>query len=466
MGNKSTVSLSPGKGARATRIATGIALLASSLVFLAPAASAEDHDFHPEITVEKTAAPTSLPEPGGEVTFNVQVTNTGNVPVRIQTVNDNTHDVGVNCALLVGVLLQPTESASCSFTGDVTETETNTVTVTADTETLGTVADSDDATVTITAADEPEITVEKTASPSSLPEPGGDFTFTVEVTNTGDEAVAIATVTDDTHPVGNDCTALVGETLDPDESADCSFTGTFTGTDGDTETNTAEVTAVAAGPVTVSDTDTATVTITGADDDDGPEVEVRKAAEPTSRPEPGGKFTFAVQVINRGDEDVELISLVDSVYGNLDNRGTCDDIVGTDLEPGESIACLFEVTFTGEAGDEEINTVRAVVEEADGDRDSDTATAKIRITPVGPGGDSGGDTTIVVNNSSSSSSSSSAAAGGGGGAAPSPTPTLVVEKLVRTGQDSLPMGAGALSLLILGSLLVATGERERRRRSF
>ncbi|MBW3591929.1 MAG: hypothetical protein KY393_08815 [Actinobacteria bacterium] len=401
------------------------------------------------------------------------VTNTGVETVTIATVTDDTHAVGAECTALVGTTLATAQSASCSFTGTFTgtdgETETNTATATAESADGRVATASDSETVTIAADDdEPEITVQKTASPTSRPAPGGDFTFDVEVTNTGDEAVAIATVTDDTHAVGADCTALVGTTLNPTESADCSFTGTFTGTDGDTETNTAEVTAVTAEQITVSDTDAATVTITGADDDDGPEVEVRKAAKPTSRPEPGGKFAFAIQVINRGDEDVELISLVDSVYGNLNNRGTCDDIVGTELEPGESSACLFEVTFTGEAGDEEINTVRAVVEEADGDRDSDTATAKIRITeksvPVDPGGDSGGDTTIIVNNSSSSSSSSSAAAGGGG-AAPSPTPTLVVEKLVRTGQDSLPMGAGAFSLLILGSLLVATGERQRRRRT-
>ncbi len=43
------------------------------------------------------------------------------------------------------------------------------------------------ASATVTIGPAPTITVDKTASPASLPEPGGSFTFGVVVTNTSTE---------------------------------------------------------------------------------------------------------------------------------------------------------------------------------------------------------------------------------------------------------------------------------------
>lgn len=323
------------------------------------------------------------------------------------------------------------------------------------------------------------ITANLGVSPDSRPEPGGGFVFALQVTNTGDEDVTIDSLTDDVYgdlaARSDSCAALIGDVLQPAETATCLYTGAFTGVDGDEQTNTVTVTGTTEGAAEVTDSASATVVITAAvddgdDDDADTSVAVEYAVSPSSRPEPGGAFQFGVRVTNTGDEEVELITLRDSVYGDLEDEvGNCE--TGVMLDPDEQYTCSFVAEFTGDDGDTQTNTVTATVEDDDGDEASDTDSVEIRITEESdavPGGDTGGDTTIIVNNSSSSSSSAAAAAGGGGQPtpSPSPTPTVKVKELVRTGQDSLPMGAGGLSLLVLGSLLVVTAERERRRRLY
>lgn len=316
-----------------------------------------------------------------------------------------------------------------------------------------------------------DISVAVTATPDSLDEPGGDFTFAVVVGNPGGEDVTIDSLMDDTYGdlatlAGSNCGGLIGDVLAPGTtSAICTFTGEFTGVAGDSQTNTVTVTGTTAGDTEVTAQDSTTVTITAAEeeeDDDATSVRVRYAVSPSTRAEPGGTFHFGVEVTNTGDDEVELTTLTDSVYGDLDGAGSCE--TGVLLDPDEEYTCTFEENFTGDAGDTQTNTVTATVEDDGGDDATDTASVEIAITEDSTTIDDGGGTTIVVNNSSSSSSSAAAAASGGR-SAPSPTPKPTVT-LVRTGADSLPMGAGGLGLLALGSLLIVTAERERRRRLY
>lgn len=318
-----------------------------------------------------------------------------------------------------------------------------------------------------------DISVAVSATPDSLAEPGGDFTFAVVVGNPGGEDVTIDSLMDDTYGdlsalAGSNCGGLIGDVLAPSTtSAICTFTGEFTGVAGDTQTNTVTVVGTTAGDTEVTAEDAATVTITAAEEeeeDDGEtSVSVRYAVSPSTRAEPGGTFHFGVKVTNTGDDEVELIALTDNVYGDLDGAGSCE--TGVLLDPDEEYTCTFEEDFTGDAGDTQTNTVTATVEDDGGDDATDTDSVEIAITEDSTTiDDGGGKTTIVVNNSSSSSSSAAAAASGGT-STPSPTPKPT-KTLVRTGADSLPMGAGGLGLLALGSLLIVTAERERRRRLY
>ncbi|MGH2758840.1 MAG: hypothetical protein ACRDKJ_04670 [Actinomycetota bacterium] len=83
-----------------------------------------------------------------------------------------------------------------------------------------------------------------------------------------------------------------------------------------------------------------------------------------SKAEPGGKFSYTVEVsdCDFGAAGCTLESLEDNVYGDLDGQGTCD-LSGSNGEfgtPGdETYTCTFSGDFFGDAGDKQTNTVTA-----------------------------------------------------------------------------------------------------------
>ena len=213
---------------------------------------------------------------------------------------------------------------------------------------------TDDATVTITDV-APTLTVDKSVTPGSLPEPGGDFLFTVVVTNTSAEAVTITSLDDDIYlALDGDADCQVGTVLaasgQAGDSCTFDFTGAFAGEAGDSQTDT--VTACVDDNDTAGDpvcnTDDATVTIT----DVAPTLTVDKSVTPGSLPEPGGDFLFTVVVTNTSAEAVTITSLDDDIYLALDGDADCQ--VGTVLaasgQAGDSCTFDFTGAFAGEAG--------------------------------------------------------------------------------------------------------------------
>ena len=160
-------------------------------------------DANPDITVTKTANPTSVPETGGSVTFTYVVNNVGPVDASITALTDDkfgTLDGDADCKL--GTVLAAT-SGTCTFqatftvpAGDYLGSHTNTFSATA----VDGNGDADTATEpeTVTYTDVlPDITVTKTANPTSVPETGGNVTFTYVVTNNSTEAATITALSDD-----------------------------------------------------------------------------------------------------------------------------------------------------------------------------------------------------------------------------------------------------------------------------
>lgn len=109
-----------------------------------------------------------------------------------------------------------------------------------------------------------------------------------------------------------------------------------------------------------------------------PIITVTKSASPTSRPVPGGSFTFNVSVHNDSSGAVTLTSLVDDVYGDLDGEGTC--ATGGAIAAGATYACSFSRTFTGAAGAHQTDTVTATV--TDGQQHTASAHDDATITLV------------------------------------------------------------------------------------
>ena len=141
--------------------------------------------------------PLPLPAPGGTFTFTVVVTNPGTEPVTITTLTDDIYGdlatrPGSTCTPLIGTTLAPgASSAPCSFTGDFTGAGRRQPDRHRHRDRRrrrrhhGRTGDRRRHRLIINIA--PDITVDKTATPASLPAPGGTFTFNVVVTNTGPE---------------------------------------------------------------------------------------------------------------------------------------------------------------------------------------------------------------------------------------------------------------------------------------
>ena len=123
----------------------------------------------------------------------------------------------------------------------------------------------------------PRIEVTKTANPTSVPETGGDVTFTFVVANTGNVPATLTALSDDKFgTLAGDADCQVGTVLAPGDS--CSFAATFavpSGQDGNAHVDVFTATATGNG-VTVSDTDDATVTYV----DVLPVISVTRSAAP------------------------------------------------------------------------------------------------------------------------------------------------------------------------------------------
>ncbi len=234
------------------------------------------------ISVEKTANPTSIEEPGGNIEFTVKVTNTSAVDaITLTTIaddenNDGTNDQTYNATdICLTTSLAPAESTTCSFSHDVTgkagEIITNKVTVNGTDNEGDAVSASDTAEVTIKASTS-SITVKKTANPISIGEPGGSVEFTVKVTNTSTvDTITLTTITDDENNDGTDdkiynaTDICLTTSLAPLESTTCGFNHDVTGKAGDTITNKVTVNGTDDEDDEVNASDTAEVAISDGD---------------------------------------------------------------------------------------------------------------------------------------------------------------------------------------------------------
>ena len=227
-------------------------------------------DVPSSIEVTKTADPTQLAEPGGEVAFTVRVDNTSAVDsVTLDSLTDSVYgDLNGQGDCAVPQTISAGGYYACSFSatvsGNAGDSETDVVTADATDDDGNPLSASDDATVTI--VDVPSsIEVTKTADPTELPEPGGEVVFTVRVDNTSAvDSVTLDSLTDSVYDDLNgqgDC--AVPQTIPAGDYYACSFSATVSGNAGDSETDvvTADATDDDGNPL--SDSDDATVTIVG-----------------------------------------------------------------------------------------------------------------------------------------------------------------------------------------------------------
>ncbi|MET1011517.1 MAG: hypothetical protein ABWY83_03990 [Actinomycetota bacterium] len=264
----------------------------------------------PGIDVEKTC-PRSVPF-GDDVTFTITVKNTGNEPLENVSVTDALLGGDITAAFNLPDPL-PVGNTVYSHDFDYTpganeDPVENSVTASGDGVDSGvTDTDTDECETDIT--HEPDIDVEKTC-PLEVAS-GEDIEYTITVENTGDEALVGVTV-DDT---------LLGDITD---DFDFDFSNPF------------PVGATATAVVTYSpqagdpDPITNTVTATGDGADSGVEASDEASCETdilnpsigvtkscTELAHAGDTVTYTITVTNTGDEDLDGVTVMDTILGDL-----------------------------------------------------------------------------------------------------------------------------------------------------
>ncbi|WP_020668281.1 DUF7507 domain-containing protein [Amycolatopsis nigrescens] len=377
---------------------------------------------HPAVRITKDADPAQV-RAGERVTFTIAVTNTGDVPLAdVSVVDDRTPACGFTLATLAP---GATETRTCAITA--TQDITNTATVTGDDPTGRPVTGADDASVDVIG---PGITVAKTG-PAKPVLPGQQVAFTVVVTNTGDVPLTGVTLDD---PAAPGCTVRIGDLAVGASSAPITCEVTM-GEEDIPNTATAKGNDPTGRPVTATDDALALVAEPGLD--------VTKKADGETVA-PGAAVTFTLTATNTGNVDLTPVQVADPTLP------VCDRSFDR-LPVGEHRT--WTCTTTAPGSGELVNTATGTGTpdtEQPGTPVTDSATAKVLVTPPEPGGPNPPPGQPGPDGPNPPPGQ------------PAPGPGRPKPALAKTGADPLFPAALGLALLAAGAALVLISRRRSR----
>jgi len=343
------------------------------------------NDLLPVIDVIKTANPTNIVEPGGDILFTVQVDNDSNPgdTVTITSLYDDPHgDLNGQGTCSTPQEIAPGGSYTCSFTAAVVGnngySETDEVTASGTDEEGNPAEDSDTATVNITNSPS-DFTLTKEVSPTTVFEPGGTvmYTFTINNNSTID-TITINSLTDD----------RLG---DLDGQGDCSVPQVIAAGDSYTCTVTVDL------DVDVADSPYTNIATACGQDDDPGAVEYCRNDDATvtvqnvppaatlTKTVYSAVVTYNVEVCNDSTaESLELTVLSDDIYGNITQLQGL--ITATDCAVPQTLAIsgttgdCYSCYFTaGPVYSETVDTVTGTVSDNDGGEINPEDSANIKF---------------------------------------------------------------------------------------
>ncbi|RIK33548.1 MAG: hypothetical protein DCC55_34730, partial [Chloroflexi bacterium] len=313
------------------------------------------------IRARKTATP-AIVEPGEKVEYRYEVRNTSVAPLPLT--NIDLHDDKCSPISGPGGALNWNTTWVYTCTTTLAADTANTASVTAKDFLGRTVSDTDTAFVDV----RPTVTISKTVTPATRPEPGGDFTFALTITNLSAERVRITELSD-SYPLSAECLALKDKVLAVREATRCSYTVTRTQPGLYTNTATVKVREADRGhgldTTDLEATASASASFTVVDIPSS--LAVGKRAQPSVLPAPGGPVTFTLFVTNTSPVDSIILTTIAAGHnddGVDDDTFSADAIcLTTTLAPGDSTHCQFNHGVTGAAG--EVITGKTTVQAID-----------------------------------------------------------------------------------------------------
>ncbi|SFT92709.1 conserved repeat domain-containing protein/gliding motility-associated C-terminal domain-containing protein, partial [Algoriphagus locisalis] len=302
-------------------------------------------DGEPGIEIQKTATPLTYDEAGETISYEIIVSNVGNLELyEVEITDPQVIDMPITLATLsVG------ESATYTLSRDVTQDDVNNgffrniASVTAhdidDTE----VSDTDDAIVVARRSAGLEIT--KSASPNLFDEAGDVITYTLTLTNTGNVTLTDVHVVDPL--TGLDA---VVPTLEPGQSLDRTTTLTVTQEQMDSGRIVNNATAEGTTPAGLILRDNDRAVVLGRRSG---EISVEKTANDTDYNSEGDVLSYSIVVTNSGNVTLTDVTVEDPLTGMEEEIDM--------LAPGESqsFTTFYTVTQADVDSGEVMNTVTA-----------------------------------------------------------------------------------------------------------
>ena len=285
-------------------------------------------------------------QPGETISYTFSVTNSGNVTLTDVTLADTVGGVTISggpiATLAVGAVDTTTFSGSYAITQADIDAGAflNTATVTGTDPNDQPVSDDDSHTEPL--PQDPELTLVKSSTTTSIVVAGQVVPYSYLLTNTGNVTISALSVSDDNVDAPAVC---VETTLAPAESTTCSASHTVTQAELDANgsptpdsgvlTNVAIATGTPAGGTLTDPTDSLDIPIVQA-----PELTLVKSSTTTSIVVAGQVVPYSYLLTNTGNVTISALSVSDD---NVDAPAVC---VETTLAPAESTTCSASHTVT------------------------------------------------------------------------------------------------------------------------
>ncbi len=326
----------------------------------------------PKLTLKKSVNPLEYTTLGQTITYDYLLTNSGNVMLSgpFAVTDDKTT---VTCPGTV-TSLAPGETLNCTATYIITQADldsgklTNIATATA--KFGDTTVTSNQDTATVSAVQNPELTLVKTASPSTYDAADQTISYSYLLTNSGNVTLSGPfTVTDD--KATDEACPATPTSLAPGESVTC--TASYTIAQADLDAGLVTNTATASANGTDSNPDDETVTAVQS-----PHITLVKDVTETSYDAAGDVLHYTLVAMNDGNVTLTNVSISDPLLGHL----TCDVPQPTTLAPGDTLSC--EGSYTVKQGDVNAgkvdNTASTTGTPPTGPAVTDTANASVPAT--------------------------------------------------------------------------------------
>ncbi|RZV44458.1 MAG: DUF11 domain-containing protein, partial [Acidimicrobiales bacterium] len=295
-------------------------------------------DQMPELTLAKTALTADYNAVGDVLSYEYEVTNSGNTTITFPVSIDDDRISSVNCPALPAGGLLPNVSITCTATDIVTQADIDAGSVVNNATATDGFTTTAPQFATVNAIQTPSLGIEKVANNSDFTTVGEILDYTYVVTNTGNVTVANSVTVTDDRIMSVTCGALPVGGLLPGGSLSC--TGSDTVTQEDLDLGTVTNIASASDGSTTSPTDTVTITGTQA-----PSMAITKTANETTFATVGETLTYTYSVENTGNITISnAISVSDDKIAIVN----CPALPAGGLAPGAALDCSASYTVSQE----------------------------------------------------------------------------------------------------------------------